>query len=84
MLAITYLGEVIGELTFVSMSGQVWALPFLIYLNVIDTSGVNRWVLYSVITLLLMYPNRKLLYTCIQIYCARYLKLTGLQLTPFK
>ncbi|KAK1722961.1 hypothetical protein CaCOL14_008260 [Colletotrichum acutatum] len=57
MLAITYLGEVIGELTFVSMSGQVWALPFLIYLNVVDTSGVNRWVLYSVITLLLMYPN---------------------------
>ncbi|KXH65659.1 phthalate transporter [Colletotrichum salicis] len=57
MLAITYLGEVIGELTFVSMSGQVWALPFLIYLNVVDTSGVNRWVLYTVITLLLMYPN---------------------------
>ncbi|GKT70222.1 LOW QUALITY PROTEIN: phthalate transporter [Colletotrichum tofieldiae] len=59
MLAITYLGEIIGELTFVSMSGQVWALPFLIYLNVVNTSEVNRWVLYAVITLLLMYPNRK-------------------------
>ncbi|GJC78303.1 putative transporter YIL166C [Colletotrichum liriopes] len=59
MLAITYLGEIIGELTFVSMSGQVWALPFLIYLNVVNTSEVNRWILYAVITLLLMYPNRK-------------------------
>ncbi|GKT45231.1 putative transporter [Colletotrichum spaethianum] len=57
MLAITYLGEIIGELTLVSMSGQVWALPFLIYLNVVNTSEVNRWILYSVITLLLMYPN---------------------------
>ncbi|OHW98791.1 MFS transporter [Colletotrichum incanum] len=57
MLAITYLGEIVGELTFVSMSGQVWALPFLIYLNVVNTSEVNRWILYAVITLLLMYPN---------------------------
>ncbi|WDK17095.1 phthalate transporter [Colletotrichum graminicola] len=59
MLAITYLGEVIGELTLVSMSGQVWALPFLIYLNVVNTSEVNRWVLYAVISLLLIYPNGK-------------------------
>ncbi|KAK2038836.1 MFS general substrate transporter [Colletotrichum somersetense] len=44
MLAITYLGEVVGELTFVSMSGQV-----------------NRWVLYALITLLLMYPNGQFL-----------------------
>ncbi|WYZ46089.1 hypothetical protein EsH8_IX_000314 [Colletotrichum jinshuiense] len=57
MLIITYLGEIIGELTFVSMSGQVWTLPFLIYLNVVNTSEVNRWVFYTVITLLLMYPN---------------------------
>ncbi|KAF6826327.1 transporter YIL166C-like protein 3 [Colletotrichum musicola] len=57
MLGITYLGEIFQELTLVSMSGQVWALPFLIYLNVVDTSGVNRWVLYAVISLLLIYPN---------------------------
>ncbi|OLN95803.1 putative transporter YIL166C-like protein 3 [Colletotrichum chlorophyti] len=57
MLGITYLGEVFGELSLVSMSGQVWALPFLIYLNVVNTTEVNRWVLYTVITLLLIYPN---------------------------
>ncbi|KAF9872322.1 phthalate transporter [Colletotrichum karsti] len=57
MLILTYLGEVFNELTFMSMSGQVWTLPFLIYLNVVDTTEVNRWVLYAVISLLLIYPN---------------------------
>ncbi|KAL2259279.1 hypothetical protein VTK26DRAFT_7105 [Humicola hyalothermophila] len=57
MLAATYVAESIGELTFVAASGQIWALPFLIYLNVVDTSNVNRWVIYAVTTLLLSYPN---------------------------
>ncbi|KAI8163277.1 putative transporter [Colletotrichum sp. SAR 10_70] len=57
MLAITYLAEVFKELTFIAMSGQIWTLPFLIYLNVVDTTQVNRWVLYTVISLLLIYPN---------------------------
>ncbi|TDZ15739.1 putative transporter [Colletotrichum orbiculare MAFF 240422] len=57
MLAITYFAEIFQELTFTSMSGQVWTLPFLIYLNIVNTSEVNRWVLYAVITLLLIYPN---------------------------
>lgn len=60
MLAITYLAEVFKELTFIAMSGQFWTLPFLIYLNVVDTTEVNRWVLYTVISLLLIYPNGKL------------------------
>ncbi|KAB5523818.1 major facilitator superfamily domain-containing protein [Coniochaeta sp. 2T2.1] len=57
MLGITYLGEIIGELTFVSLSGQIWALPFLIYLTVANTGSVSRWVIYAVTTLLLAYPN---------------------------
>ncbi|RKU42361.1 hypothetical protein DL546_000990 [Coniochaeta pulveracea] len=57
MLGLTYLGEIIKELTFVAMTGQIWALPFLIYLTVVDTATVNRWVLYVVITLFLAYPN---------------------------
>ncbi|KAB5532496.1 major facilitator superfamily domain-containing protein [Coniochaeta sp. 2T2.1] len=57
MLGITYLGEIIGELTFVSLSGQLWALPFLIYLTVANTGSVSRWVIYAVTTLLLAYPN---------------------------
>ncbi|KHE84203.1 MFS general substrate transporter [Neurospora crassa] len=57
MLGITYLGEIFNELTLIAASGQIWALPFLIYLNSVDTAGVNRWVIYAVTTLLLGYPN---------------------------
>ncbi|KAH7625359.1 major facilitator superfamily domain-containing protein [Sordaria sp. MPI-SDFR-AT-0083] len=57
MLGITYLGEIFNELTLIAASGQIWALPFLIYLNTVDTTGVNRWVIYAVTTLLLGYPN---------------------------
>lgn len=59
MLSITYLAEYVGELTFMAMSGQIWMLPFLIYLNVVDTGNLNRWVVYAVTTLLLSYPNGK-------------------------
>lgn len=59
MLAATYIAEFLGQLTFVAASGQIWILPFLIYLNVVDTSKVSRWVIYAVTTLLLSYPNRK-------------------------
>jgi hypothetical protein len=58
MLGITYLGEALKELSLVSMISQIWALPFLIFLNVVDVQGLNRWVLYAVVTLLLIYPNR--------------------------
>lgn len=57
MLGITYFGEIFNELTLIAASGQIWALPFLIYLNCVDTTGVNRWVIYAVTTLLLGYPN---------------------------
>lgn len=57
MLGITYLAEAAKDLSLVSMIGQIWALPFLIFLNLVDIEGLNRWVLYTVITLLLIYPN---------------------------
>ncbi|KAM7213181.1 MFS general substrate transporter [Rhypophila decipiens] len=57
MLAITYAAEIFGELTFVALLGQIWTLPFMIYLNAVDTTLVNRWILWAVTTLLLSYPN---------------------------
>ncbi|KAM0276957.1 hypothetical protein ACHAQH_006242 [Verticillium albo-atrum] len=57
MLSITYIGEIFKELSYVSMIGQVWALPLLIFLNVVNTDEINRWLFYFVIILLLMYPN---------------------------
>ncbi|KAI0095423.1 MFS general substrate transporter [Hypoxylon sp. NC0597] len=57
MLALTYTAEIFKELTFVSILGQFWILPFLIYLNVADTAHASRWVIWAVTTLLLAYPN---------------------------
>lgn len=59
MLVMAYLAEITGQLTLVAGLSQVWALPFLIYLNVVDTAKVNRWVIWTVTTLLLSYPNGK-------------------------
>ena len=60
MLFITHFAELVGELTFVSMAGQFYILPFLIYLNVADTANTNRWMIWGITTLLLGYPNGKL------------------------
>ncbi|KAI0003513.1 MFS general substrate transporter [Xylariaceae sp. FL0662B] len=57
MLANTYAAEIIRELSFVSMVGQIWILPFLIYLIVADTANASRWVIWTVTTLLLGYPS---------------------------
>jgi hypothetical protein len=57
MLALAYSAEVFGSLTWHAITGQIWALPFLIYLVVVDISNVGRWTLWAVITLLIGYPN---------------------------
>jgi len=59
MLAITYVAEIWGELTFTSMFAQIWTLPFLVYLFVVNTSAVNKWTIWAVTTLLLSYPSCK-------------------------
>ncbi|RDW71220.1 MFS general substrate transporter-17 [Coleophoma cylindrospora] len=57
MLGLTYLAEVWGELTFTAMVGQVWALPFLAYIYAVDTTKINKWTSWGVLTALLSYPN---------------------------
>lgn len=61
MLALTYLAEAWSELTLTALIGQIWLLPFLIYLNVVNTTEVNKWVFWVVVTLLLAYPNGELI-----------------------
>jgi hypothetical protein len=58
-MGITYLAEIVGELTFVSWTGQIWILPFMIYLNVVKVNHINKWVIWAVTSLLLSYPNGK-------------------------
>jgi hypothetical protein len=57
MLLLTYVAEIWGELTLTSGFGQIWMLPFLIYLVIVNTQKVNKWVIWAVISLLLSYPN---------------------------
>lgn len=57
MLGLTYLAEAISELTITALIGQIWLLPFLIYLNVVNSQEVNKWVFWVVVSLLLSYPN---------------------------
>lgn len=38
---------------------QVWMLPFLIYLRVVDTTKVSRWTVWIVMTLMLTKPMRE-------------------------
>jgi len=56
-LAATYVSEVWGELTLTAMFGQIWALPFLIYLYMVNTSTADKWVIWAITTLLLSYPS---------------------------
>lgn len=59
MLTLAYVAEYFGELTFISMISQIWSLPFLVCLYVLDINSINRWVAWLLMTLLLAYPTRK-------------------------
>ncbi|KAJ5874365.1 uncharacterized protein N7529_002795 [Penicillium soppii] len=57
ILTLTYASEITNQLTLVSMLGQIWTLPFVIYLYMVDISTANKWSVWVVMTLLLAYPN---------------------------
>lgn len=57
MLALTYLGEIWNELTFTAMIGQIWTLPLLITMVAINLATTNNWIVYTILVLLLIYPN---------------------------
>ncbi len=57
MFALTYAGDVFGELTFTALIGQLWALPFLMFMNIVDINGINKWAAWAIMTALLCYPS---------------------------
>lgn len=57
LLLLTYISEITGQITLVSMIGQIWTLPFVIYLYIVDINSANKWAAWVVMTLLLSYPN---------------------------
>jgi hypothetical protein len=60
MLGLTYAAEVFKELTFISLIGQLWALPFIIFLNVVDINSINKWTAWAFMTVFLSYPSGKI------------------------
>ncbi|CAG9942292.1 unnamed protein product [Clonostachys rosea f. rosea IK726] len=57
ILGITYLSETLKQRAYVTVISQIWILPFLIYLNVVDITQINKWVGWVILTLLLAYPS---------------------------
>ncbi|CAI6084340.1 unnamed protein product [Clonostachys chloroleuca] len=57
ILGITYISETLKQRAYVTVISQIWILPFLIYLNVVDITQINKWVGWVILTLLLAYPS---------------------------
>jgi len=60
MLALTYVAEIWGELTLTALLGQIWALPFVVYIYIVDITKINKWKAFGIMTLLLSYPSGNL------------------------
>ncbi|RFU35565.1 hypothetical protein B7463_g778, partial [Scytalidium lignicola] len=57
MMILTYVSEIWHEITLTAMLGQIWAVPFLIYIYVVDINSINKWIAWAIMTLLLSYPS---------------------------
>jgi hypothetical protein len=57
MMALTYVAEIWGELTLTAAFGQIWALPFLVYIYKVDITKINKWSAFGIMSLLLSYPS---------------------------
>ncbi|KAI0376673.1 MFS general substrate transporter [Hypomontagnella monticulosa] len=56
MMALATLAEYTGQLAACASIFQFWCLPFLIYLRVVDTTQVSKWLTWGMISLLLAAP----------------------------
>ncbi|PLB35038.1 putative MFS transporter [Aspergillus candidus] len=56
-ILLTYTAEALGSLALMGVVAQIWVLPLLIYMNVVDFSQSNKWVAWTILTLLLSHPS---------------------------
>ncbi|KAI1414421.1 MFS general substrate transporter [Hypoxylon sp. FL1857] len=56
MMALATLAEYTGQLAACASIFQIWCLPFLIYLRVVDTTKASKWLTWGMISLLLAAP----------------------------
>lgn len=60
MMLLLWTAERTKQLLAWSAFSQVWMLPFLVWLRVVDTTKASRWTVWIVMTLMLTKPMRKL------------------------
>lgn len=56
MMGLSTLAEYTGQLAATASLLQFWSLPFLIYLRVVDTTKVSKWLTWAMASLLLASP----------------------------
>ncbi|KAL1310640.1 hypothetical protein AAFC00_000908 [Neodothiora populina] len=56
LLISTYASEVLNQLSLVGISSQLWPLPMLIWFVAVDTTHVNKWVIWAVTSLIIGSP----------------------------
>ncbi|PYH99665.1 MFS general substrate transporter [Aspergillus ellipticus CBS 707.79] len=56
-ILITYAGEMFGSLAWMGVLAQIWCLPLIIYMNAVDLSQTNKWIVWTVLTLFQGFPN---------------------------
>lgn len=56
MLAIIYVAEKSGQLLAWAALAQIWVLPFLIWLRVVDITQEKPWLVWAMLTILIAKP----------------------------
>lgn len=85
MLGLTYVAEIWGELTLTALIGQIWALPFVVYIYMVDITKINKWKAFGIMSLLISYPSGTLCpFPLTLTRPHRYVKLTKSQHIPSK
>jgi hypothetical protein len=79
MLALTYIAEIGDELTLTALIGQIWVLPFVIYIYLVDITKINKWKAFGIMSLLISYPSGRYSPPLTLIRPHRYITLTKLQ-----
>ncbi|KAK1830627.1 major facilitator superfamily domain-containing protein [Podospora conica] len=56
MLLLTHLSQLFNQMALTAVLPQFWALPFLLWLRLVDPSAVSKWTTWLVMTLFLGSP----------------------------
>ncbi|KAF7162003.1 hypothetical protein CNMCM5623_007374 [Aspergillus felis] len=56
-IALVYGAEAFESLAYMGILAQLWMLPMLLYMNAVNFSQTNKWVAWTVLTLILSFPS---------------------------